>query len=144
MRICHSTILTSRASAAMPIPSLWTMNIPAGRLSFEPSCRRASALASRADVDALCVPLEYLRAAVAKNEQRVVGVALVAHFHSRRADRHARHREAKRVRALGQQPLYITGRHVTFDEVAVDERCVARTQFRCDACPGFHRPEGFL
>ena len=67
----------------MPIPSLWTTNIPAGRLSFEPSCRRASALASRAAVDALCVALEDLRRAVTQQQKGIECLALIAHLHSR-------------------------------------------------------------
>ncbi len=52
---------------------------------------------------------------------------MVTHFHARRAHRHARHRQALEVVALGQQ-AHLLGRHVAFDELAVDHPSMARRQ----------------
>lgn len=47
-------------------------------------------------------------------------------FHARRSDRHARNRNADNLGPFFEQPLKIGSRYVTFNDVAIDDGCVAR------------------
>src|SRR5690606_11802060 len=64
-------------------------------------------------------------AVVGHHFDRVGLGAAVRRLHPRRAHRHAREHQAPGIRAFGEQPLHVRGRHVPFDEVAVHDRGVA-------------------
>jgi hypothetical protein len=66
------------------------------------------------------------------NEQHIVGVDLAVVFgavHARRADRHARHRQAERPRPLAQQPPDLARGNMALDHVAGDDGGVAGAEF---------------
>ena len=62
-------------------------------------------------------------------------------FHAWRSDRHAGNRDARDIRPLCEQPLYVLGGDVPLDDVSVDQRRVAGGQSPRDVVLGLDRPD---
>src|SRR5690606_40283420 len=84
------------------------------------------------------VAVEYRFTAVLVQADDLVGVFAVAHFHARRAHRHAWNRRADQV-GLGTQLEDVGGGHVAFDEFSVDHAGVAGAQAMRHAELGLYR-----
>ena len=71
---------------------------------------------------------EHADRAITADDHRVERILASALLHPWRADRHARHGKAKRLRAIAEQFAYVRGRDMPFDEKAVDFGRVASAQ----------------